>query len=365
MSETPAKEGAEPRSGARRLAGILLANLAGLAVLFLLAEWAVRWHVEGGPLRGLASFVTRPAPPSVEPEDGTIAFLPDAELGYRLNPAAPGIGEHGFRHGPVQVPPPEGTARVLVIGDSVAWDEGGFVDMSAELLARSGSPIEVLNASVPGFTTYQERLFLESGLLELEPELVLLQVCLNDNHRFLHRVDERGERLFTPEAKRALIPEGGGPFGAFSRWSYVMVEVRRRLFARRLESTSPFPWDAREDFAPAWTRPDRWAEQSEHLAAMRDASAAAGAGFAVVVVPYAPQLDPELLELDADYVRLPQTRWAELAHDAGVPLLDLFDPFLEVGRDGLFTDGIHLTPRGHALAARELAPFVRELLGSR
>ena len=62
-------------------------------------------------------------------------------------------------------------------------------------LADRVGAVEVVNAAIPGYTTHQERLLFESGLDDARPELVLLQYCLNDNHRFLHRFDAQGLRI--------------------------------------------------------------------------------------------------------------------------------------------------------------------------
>ena len=83
---------------------------AGSALIALIAlELAVRWRVEGGFVPALASLVGASARGEIDREQSW--YLPDPELGYRLNPAMPGIDPRGFRSEPIAVPKPAGTRR--------------------------------------------------------------------------------------------------------------------------------------------------------------------------------------------------------------------------------------------------------------
>ena len=87
----------------------------------------------------------------------------DAELGYRLNPGQRGINSLSLREREVTIPKPHGLYRVVVLGDSIPWDRGGFVElMSAR---RADQPqFEIINSSVPGYTSYQELVFFKRYL---------------------------------------------------------------------------------------------------------------------------------------------------------------------------------------------------------
>jgi len=272
----------------------------------------------------------------------------DPELGYRYNRAHPGINSLGLRGPEVAREKTAGRKRLIVLGDSVAAPEDGFVGIVA---ARLGASWEVINAAVPGYTTYQERLLLERELLALRPDVVVVQYCLNDNHRFLHRFDAGDRMLFTEEARRALAG------GWLARHSYLAFRARLAWMqvGRR---GGEWPWEDQPDVAVAW-EDESWGPQEEHLRAMRDGVRAVGGRLAVVMAPYRPQLDPRLEARDRAYVRKPQAKMAEICRKAGVPLLDL----APVLREDLFTDHYHFSRAGHEAVAVAVAEFlVRERL---
>jgi hypothetical protein len=321
----------------------------------------VRWKIAGGLCAALWTFAGGAGGASGDAGAAAAGnwFVPDAELGYALDPARPEINARGFRGPEVDAPKPPGAARVLVLGDSVAWDENSFVDrLLPELAALAGGEIELLNASVPGYTAWQERRYFERDLAELAPDLLLWQHCLNDHHRVLHQLDARGERLLTPEARRALDPPGGGPLGALLSWSWLATEWRRRSFARELESRGAPPWEWREDLCTAWREPS-WVDWEAELAALRRALLAASpaAKLAVVSVPAGAQLEPRWSAAEA--ARQPQAWLREACARQATPLLDLLPVLESTGArsEELFRDGIHLTPRGHELAAEAIARF--------
>ena len=77
---------------------------------------------------------------------------------------------------------PEGAVRVLLLGDSTGW---GWGVEDGEAFARLveadlGPGVELINLSVPGYSTDQELLWFESEGLRYDPDLVLIAVVHND-----------------------------------------------------------------------------------------------------------------------------------------------------------------------------------------
>ena len=332
----------------------IVANVLAAIVLFAFGEFAIRWRHEGSARAAVASFTAK----HVDDSPGQQRWLVhDDALGYKLNPADPGVSSLGIRHREIPPDKPPGLFRVVVLGDSVAFDTDGFVTL---LRNRSGAirtgEVEVVNAAIPGYTTYQERTLLERDLLAVKPDLVILQFCLNDNHRFLHMLTKSGKWLITPEAERVVEPEGQGPLARVLQSSQLIREVRLRLL-NGLGFPNRFPWDSRADFAAAWQ--DRtWPDVEEHVRAMHDLLSALGARFAVIAVPFEPQFQQKLLERDKDYTLKPQRKLSEICARLEVPLLDLYKAFLAKRDRALFRDGIHLTPAGHEMVAEQLLEFL-------
>lgn len=354
MAETSGASIVARMRGKKRLVAVLAAQFALLVLLLLGAETAVRCMREGGLVRGLASFAG-----SAPVDPGTKGFfVHDPELGYRLNPEQEGFNSLSFR-GPEPIPEKTpGRTRLLVVGDSVAWDDGGFVARLADDLdQRHPGRVEILNAAIPGYTTHQERVFLERLLAPIRPDVVVLEYCLNDNHRFLHRLTEDGGWLVTPEARAALLPEGNGLFARVARWSYLAVEINKKLLTRARDHGERHPWESEPDFGPAW-KPETWPAVREEILAIHRLTRSAGAKLLVVAVPYEPQLDARLLERERAYVLDPQARLAAICAEDGIPFLDLepaFEAHLRQPRaPRLYRDKVHLTADGHALAERIL-----------
>ncbi|MGH7893188.1 MAG: SGNH/GDSL hydrolase family protein [Candidatus Binatia bacterium] len=285
--------------------------------------------------------------------------ISDPELGYRLNPAGDEINELSIRHAEITMPKPAGVFRVVVLGDSIPWDRGGFVSSLAGQLAARGS-VEVVNAAVPGYTSYQEVRFFGRYLLRTEPDLVVWTYCLNDNHRFLHRFDAAAQMLFTPEAMESLEIRSWWDW-IVSR-SYVLSSLRLGLLGHRRAVSAAqvaFSWEARPDFNIAW-KDYSWRAYAGHLREMVRLLDARRARLAVVIFPYEPQLDVRTRRDVRDYALKPQAQLLRLCRKYDVPCLDLYPTFEAAYDRGakLYRDQIHLNEEGHRLSAAEILRFL-------
>ncbi len=106
---------------------------------------------------------------------------------YEMIPGMNEANALGFRGPVISSDKPEGTFRILVLGDSVSFGyavkpEEAFPALLEEKLQDlfPEKTIEVVNAGVMGYTTYNEVEWLRNRGMALDPDLVLLSFCLND-----------------------------------------------------------------------------------------------------------------------------------------------------------------------------------------
>jgi lysophospholipase L1-like esterase len=281
----------------------------------------------------------------------------DPELGYRLNPARKYINSRSI-HGPeITVPKPSGVFRVVVLGDSIPADQPSFVDELSDQLKGRGA-VEVINASVPGYTSYQELTFFKRYLVDMDPDLVIWSYCLNDNHKFLHRFDKQAHMLFTDEARESLRIKTWWDW-IVSR-SYVLTTIRIGLFRPpKMRSSSIFTWEAKPDFNIAW-KDYSWRFYEGHLREMVELLKPRRARLAIIIFPYEPQLTLRTHRQSRNYILKPQAKLAALCQKYAVPCLDSYQRFEQAYDTGarLYRDSIHLNPAGHHLTATELMQFL-------
>jgi lysophospholipase L1-like esterase len=188
---------------------------------------------------------------------GASTAVPDDQLGHRLRPHArsrvsgpefaveyvhngAGLRDQA-RHA---LPKPEGTTRILVLGDSFAYGAGNPYEESWPVLLErrllaDGYSADVVKAGVPGYDTRTEALYLKRIFPDYDPDIVLLTFLPNDlltNGPF----EAAGSDLDGDESPiRAAGDKGSGPHSLIlakrllmaSDWLY----VRLYLMTRRAE----------------------------------------------------------------------------------------------------------------------------------
>lgn len=241
---------------------------------------------------------------------------------------APRVNTTAFRDRARTPEPPPGVRRVAILGDSVTYGyrlpaEHAYPQQLEALLAARGKRIEVLNAGVAGWSTREERAAY-ARLRPYRPERVLLAVCLND----------------LPALQKAAAP----PPAWLARWHRRSALVRRLVDAPQREIRSVRQLFLEPDAPATRTAFERFATE---LSALRDSVRADGASLGVLVFPYRFQVLPHA---PAPSV---QQRLADVAREAGVPLLDLLPALRELGAGG-FVDVCHLTQAGTRRVAEVL-----------
>jgi lysophospholipase L1-like esterase len=97
-------------------------------------------------------------------------------------------------------PGPKGSAaRVVILGDSLVGGPPGsnLVDRSQRIVNQKAKfpASEWINTGVPGYTNYQELVYLKKFGLSMQPDVVGVVFCLNDVHQYLAEVKVENGRL--------------------------------------------------------------------------------------------------------------------------------------------------------------------------
>lgn len=341
----------------------LVAVLAGIAAALLLGEVALRVLLPPSAtqvLRGL--HVARPD------RAWLYGLEPDAE---RRDPTARdvvyAVNADGFRDRSYARPKPEGTFRVVVLGDSLTFGYGVALEatfaklLEARLQTISGGPsYEVLNLGVSGYNPYTELALLEDVGMGYAPDLVLAQFCINDlNDPTMHfdtsTMLELGavpDAAFPdPEAHRRVAPTGGI---ARLRARIARACERSRLCSLVADAL-PEDADAHREAVGALgphevPSPGEIAWLEGIYARMAEVARARGGAFVLVVFPWETQLGTDAPTAVQEDLRT-------LGERLGFPVIDLLPAFrraAELPGEPLFVDLWHPSRRGQQVAAREI-----------
>lgn len=336
-------------------AELLLAGAALIVgtVLLIAAELAFRLLAAEREITGDAL-----AEMHVYSED--YGWLPRPHFRGRVAGAATHINADGYRGRAHPVARQVGRRRVLLLGDSITFgyrvaDDATF----AARLEATRPDLEILNFGVEGYGTAQELLRLERDGLRYRPDVVVLNLCVEndpvDNWRAANLYEQQhAQPYFRLENERLVLHAAHLTLPAWRRIALALE--RRSLLFGRLVSAPPAPPPAHANvgwrLAKAQALRERRAvlELTQRLVlAAAERAQAGGARFLLVLHPNKPALmgRPSLL---------PDLRDAPQLAD-----LERYDPTpdyraLGLGFHDVLLDGSgHLNARGHALFADLLA----------
>ena len=126
------------------------------------------------------------------------SYSPHHYLGYVPAPDFKNADRHhnhlGFRGGPISAENPAGIYRIVAVGGSTTYsvhtedDRDSYPHLLGEHLHASGfSNVEVINAGVPGYTSYHNFMNVAFRVLPLRPDLIILYQGFNDiDARFVY-----------------------------------------------------------------------------------------------------------------------------------------------------------------------------------
>lgn len=212
-------------------------------LLLLSAEWAARSYERH-----------RSRPPDYFPQ----IYYPHRNLRYGLVPNLDYYGwfkinSLGFRGAEVTAKKKAGVSRIVCLGASTTFDIGTVGKsrpwpeiMEGELRKKIGKDsIEVLNLGIPGATSLDSLIDLQTRVLSLDPDLVVVYQGHND---FIYSFGGTAQRDST------LYPLETPPRSAFVRWltyhSVLYAKTSNRVGLKLSEVWRTVTFRSREQAAP-------------------------------------------------------------------------------------------------------------------
>ena len=289
----------------------------------------------------------------------------DPDLGYRMNPKYLDLNPDGLRDHPIG--PKAGRHRLLMLGDSLGFygddlDDTFVGHMRKELHKDLAyDQIDVVDGCIKGYTNYQEVAYLKKFGVKFAPDLVGIEFCLNDVHKFL--------MAFSFDANGKIVPNtysiSSEEINRSRSWprrmmshSYLLVWLRDHVRVIKnialWQVEHGFSFDYRYDINTAW-KDDGWTDIEKQLTEYRDLGRQKNFAVFLAVFPVATQYQQDYLTRDRDYVLKPQRKLKEICARLGIPYYDLY-PDLNAS---LFdSEALHLTKEGRARAGQLIAEFL-------
>ena len=273
------------------------------------------------------------------------------EFSYRRN-------SFGLRGDEPEVPKPLGTQRVLFTGDSFTFglgvkdDSDTFPTVLEQQLADeqqlAGEPraVDIVNGGISGSLTGDWGALWRRTGEALDPDVVIAVFFLRDGTRLATIPD------FFGQIREEIARHNEG--STLYRYSHLYRRIRDYQDRFRVGEIYT------ESLVNAYLGEDttEWQRAKRNLVSLRNMVQEHGAVFGLAVFPV-------LVELGPDY---PFSGIVDelmgFARRNDIPAHDLLPAFLGLDGPSLWVSALdqHPNPRGHAIAAESLLPFVRALL---
>lgn len=336
-----------PARPQRRWRARLLALAAGLALLAA-ALYAGNEHAKRLGFGRNVVFDYDTTPP-----DLIWRHLPDQHF---LNPDPTWIDINGYGlrdPDEVRIPKPAGVFRIVSLGDSFTYGlripfEKTYTRRLEELLrARPGlEQVEVWNAGTNGYTSCQERAWLEHYGLALEPDVVTVGFVMND------------VIPVPPESVPRRVPGRQ----LLLRWPLFQWLVKRghERRAHQRDRSDDERWireyQGQVELYPSSSERARalWDDALNCLRELTRSAHAAGAAVVLIVFPSIVQMNHPRPEPE------PQALLRTLAEEEGLIFVDLLPTYSQLGKEALLDDLSHPSVRGNEIAAVAIARALLE-----
>ncbi len=245
-----------------------------------------------------------------------------------------------------------GTTRILVLGDSVVFGDGvsaedAFPRRLEARLASKFRSVEVLNAGVRGYNTYQELCFLREVGVALGPDVVILFYTTNDAEPLSKQGGLIDPRFVWVAWAKDLV----------KKHSYLYAFFRKNLeVLRKNASPEKFMETYNDQFD---TKNPGWIASYESLKEMKNLTDGLGARLVLAVYPRLEWADQKYPSA-SDRIR---GQILDAGRSLGIETIDLLAPLMHGAPDASAikitpSDTFHPNPKGHRLIAEILGSYL-------
>jgi len=258
------------------------------------------------------------------------------------------VNSLGFRGPEVLIKKPEGTFRILILGDSSAFGYGTAQNevfshiLQKELAKRDpGKIVEVINGAVPGYTTFSSMRVFQGKGAGLNPDMVI--VAHNNDPDLDWEMDKnRASRGVIAELKRVLYK------------SDLYMLLRKIILNTRLKKRQFLYNRPPEGKGIHRVSPEDLKSNLETIASICQKKRAH------LVIISMPRMEDE-----DDKIKLYRGIMKKSAKNARGTFIDLFKKWGREDCEGLFIDDMHPNAAGHKKIAREVAETIIIYVGEK
>ena len=343
----------------KRIAFILVANLAALGAIALIGEVVCRLFSPQADYQAVS-----------DADDSLLRFADDLYLGFQLRADVADHNSAGFRGRHYNQTKPDSVWRIVAIGDSVTYGLGVEASeafpglLEARLNQTADESVEVLNFGPPGYNTFQASTLLQTRAIQYEPDLVVLTFTPDDVETSPVIIDVDGQMcLFRNQLEGVGLFNNSVHWAVFRRSHFYRLLYKGATLASRPSGT---------DFNDVYVQPEVAWENVRRVDALcrREQTA-----FLLVLSPWlrphfrpADDANPDDLEapemlLDLEVMQRYEQAFDEIrrfARQSDVDFLDLGPLYEEQGGKMKLMpmDHEHLGPLGNRLVAEALCEKV-------
>lgn len=298
---------------------------------------------------------------------------------YGLTPGYPTQNPQGFRGPEIAIPKPPNVFRIVALGGSTTygdhiarWEETYPAQLES-VLREQHHAVEVVNAGVPGYSSWEILIAFEFRILDLQPDLILFYEGINDLFPRLVRPSQYDGMATSKGLWKTDAPAIPGSalyrflalrFGWMNDLSLAEAQFDRSFSAEYCRFNATYTRCDNFDMTPAFVlaaNPPRYFERNvRSLVALARSN-----GIQVVLSSWAYFSSPIPEVASGTFMTLPfvQQTVAEhnrilkhVAADTRVPFYD-FSASLPVSR-AFWVEGMHLTAEGARKQAELYADFL-------